>query len=200
MKNLMLFFLVVMTIQVPAQVAEVPEAISPLLIGEKIPEGTLKTMGGKTIETSSLWKERRTILIIYRGGWCPFCNTHLSEVGQAQTELRDLGYEIVAISPDAPAQLSKSMETHKLVYSLYSDEGCTFIKAMGLAFKAPERYSKKLGEYSDGTNKELLLPVPSLFIIDGEGQIMFEYINPNYKVRISKTLLLSVASALAEKM
>jgi len=37
------------------------------------------------------------------------------------------------------------------------------------------------------------LPVPSVFIIDENGIIKFEYVNPNYKERISGKLLLQAA-------
>lgn len=181
-----------------AQVAEKAEDVSPLLIGERIPGATLKAADGKSVTTSSLWKGN-TILIIYRGGWCPFCNTHLNEVGQIQQDLVKMGYQIVAVSPDAPQQLDKLARKQSLHYRLLGDEGATLIKSMGLAFKTPERSHERLNEFSEGTNKEFLLPVPSLFIVNDMGEILFEYINPNYKVRISKDLLMAVASTLASK-
>ena len=180
-----------------AQVAEKPEDVSPLLIGEKIPDISLKTIDGKTISISTLWKGN-TILIFYRGGWCPFCNAHLSEIGQIQKDLVKMGYQIIAVSPDAPQQLDKTIKQHKLEYQILCNEGGSLFKAMGVAFKAPSKnYETLLTDYSEGANKEFILPVPSLFIINEMGEIIFEYINPNYKVRISKELLTTVAYTLA---
>jgi hypothetical protein len=36
------------------------------------------------------------------------------------------------------------------------------------------------------------MPVPTIIIVDKKGVIQFEYINPNYKERISGEMLLSV--------
>lgn len=191
--------LLLLTSFASAQVAEKPEDISPILIGEAVPEMSLLSIEGKEVSTQSIWNGTQTIMIIYRGGWCPYCNLHLAEVGQIEQELIDLGYRIIAISPDAPEQLRKSIDKNHLNYSLYADPGCTFIKAMGLAFQTPERSHKRLDEYSNGKNNEHLLPVPALFIVNKEGQITFEYINPTYRTRIQKELLLAVATTLAEK-
>jgi hypothetical protein len=44
--------------------------------------------------------------------------------------------------------------------------------------------------YSAQGNKGVL-PVPSVFVTNKQGEILFEYINPNYKTRISGSLLLA---------
>ena len=48
-----------------------------------------------------------------------------------------------------------------------------------------------LSEKSGGLN-EGILPVPSIFVVDTSGKILFEYINPDYKTRLSSSLLLAV--------
>lgn len=198
-KNLLISILSLFVASASAQAPANPEDISPLLIGETLPDVTLGTIEGKEIKTSSLWPDKKTIIIFYRGSWCPYCNTHLAEVGQIENDLIALGYKIVAISPDAPENLKKSIDKNKLNYELYSDADMSFAKACGLAFKAPERYHKRLPEDSGGKNTELLLPVPTLFIVNEKGEILFEYINPNYRVRISGEMMLAVAKALSGK-
>jgi peroxiredoxin len=70
---------------------------------------------------------------------------------------------------------------------------------MGLEFKAPEKYTGMLSERSNGQNNGLL-PVPSLFVVDTSGKILFEYINPDYKMRISPGLLLAVLKELKKDL
>lgn len=173
-----------------------PKDISPLLIGETVPDIYLVTDKGDSVSTHALFAGRKTILLFYRGGWCPFCNRHLSEVGQMESQLLALGYQIVAVSPDSPEALQKGRERNKeLTYQLLSDSQGVFARAMGIAFQAPERYGKLLSDYSAGVNTTFL-PVPALFLIDGNNEINFEFINPDYKKRISGELLLAVATAL----
>lgn len=169
--------------------------ISPLLIGEKIPNTTLKSSENKDIILSDLFKKKKTILVFYRGGWCPYCNAHLAALAQAEKQLLDLGYQIVAISPDSPNNLKTTEEKEKLNYLLLSDSKGELLKAMGIVFEAPENYKKILNVHSNGDNK-LFLPVPSVFILNGGGEIQFEYIAPDFKHRIAAELLVAVAKTL----
>lgn len=197
MKNVLLIVLSLglASFSVSAQIAESAEDISPLLIGESIPEATLKAPDASSHKTSEILAEKPTVLLIYRGGWCPFCNAHLSEIQSIQSEVLELGYQIVAVSPDSPENLAATDEKDQLDYSLYSDADGKFIQSLGIAFKAPERYSGMLLKKSDGLN-DGFLPVPSLFIVDPAGEIQFEYINPNYKVRLTSGMLLAILKEL----
>ena len=174
-----------------SQVAEKAEDISPLLIGEEMPSVEIISINGESESLSDIVARQRSVVLFYRGGWCPFCNMHLSAVGQLEKEIRELGYQVIAISPDSPEKLKSTMDKGKLKYALYSDSDGTLIKAMGLAFKARERQKEKLSNYSNNKNPGIL-PVPALFVIDIDGTILFEYISPKYKQRIKPDLLLSV--------
>lgn len=183
---------------VKAQLPEKPEDVSPLLIGEIIPNEQVATMDGKNVVLHDLLKEKPTVLIFYRGGWCPYCNTQLAEVGQAEEDILKLGYQIIAVSPDDAQHLQATDEKNKLNYQLLSDSKGLLTKAAGLAFKAPERYGKMLVEHSSGDNNGFL-PVPAVFVLNTKGEILFEYINPNYKVRMPGDLLLAALKSLANK-
>jgi peroxiredoxin len=174
-----------------AQIADKAEDISPLLIGEKIPDITLMSTAGKQQTLATITGGKPSILLFYRGGWCPFCNKHLAEIETIQDKILELGYQLIAISPDAPPKLTASGEKIKLKYGLYSDGNGAVAQAMGIAFKASERSLGMLSEYSAGQNTGFL-PVPSLFVVNPDGVIAFEYINPDYKVRISAKLLIAV--------
>jgi peroxiredoxin len=174
------------------------EDISPLLIGESIPELNLLDATGKSVDLNKIVAASPSILIFYRGGWCPYCSKQLSGIQEIESELTDLGYNIIAISTDSPENLSKTLGKEQLTYTLLSDSDLAAAKKFGIAFKVPESYTKLLSESSGGKNKDRLLPVSSVFILDTKGIIQFEYINPNYKERISPGLLKAAASALID--
>lgn len=169
--------------------------VSPLLIGEKIPKVTLTSSENKTIELSTVLRTKKTILIFYRGGWCPYCNVHLAALSEAEKELLLMGYQLVAVSPDAPKQLQNTTEKEKLNYTLLSDSKGELSKAVGIAFQAPTNYLSIIAKGSDGANQSFL-PVPTVFIVDQDGTIQFEHITPDFKNRISSELLLAAAKAL----
>lgn len=178
-----------------AQVAENATDISPLLIGENAPDVEVKDINGKATSLKVILTEKPTIIMFYRGGWCPFCNAHLAELQEAEKEINALGYQMVAVSPDSPEKLKESLGKHKLTYKLYSDADLKVAQAFGIAFKAPEQYKPMLLEASGNAN-EGILPVPSVFVFNTTGAIDFEYINPNVKARLSAAMLLAVLKTL----
>jgi peroxiredoxin len=196
---LVIFYLGITSFSTVAQIAEKAEDISPLLIGETIPDVQLKTSDGSNINIFDIIGKKPTVFLFYRGGWCPFCNLHLSEIQDVQNDIVNLGYQIIAVSPDSPENIRSTDDGQQLSYTLYSDGDSKFIKSMGLAFKAPEKYTGMLSERSNGQNNGLL-PVPSLFVVDTSGKILFEYINPDYKMRISPGLLLAVLKELKKDL
>lgn len=170
--------------------------ISPLLIGEKIPKVHIPAANGVLFDLNSHIMQQPTILIFYRGGWCPYCNKELSGIQEIQDKLVKMGYQIIAISTDSPENLNTTSIKHKLDYTLLSDADLAIARQFGIAFKAPEVYLKTLAQSTAGKDVEELLLVPSVFIIDKTGIIQFEYINPDFKQRISPDLLQAVALAL----
>ncbi|MCD0470927.1 peroxiredoxin-like family protein [Flavobacterium sp. JAS] len=165
--------------------------IAPLLIGEKIPDITLKTSDNTDVQLSDLFKKKKTVLVFYRGGWCPYCNTHLQALAEAEKQILDLGYQIIAVSPDAPENLKITEEKDKVKYTLLSDSKGELIKAVGIIYDAPENYKAVIYVHSKGANANFL-PVPSIFVLNTESDILFEYISPDFKHRITTDLLVSV--------
>ena len=182
---------VLSTLSVSAQIAEKAEDISPLLIGETVPDAILKSSDSSDQTFLGLISDKPTVVLFYRGGWCPYCNAHLSDIQEAESEILELGYQIIAISPDSPENLKASDEKNELNYQLYSDATGELTKAMGIAFEVQEKRKQRLFDKSGGLN-DGFLPVPSVFVLDKKGQIQFEYINPSYKTRMSSSLLLAV--------
>ncbi|MEP6806298.1 MAG: peroxiredoxin-like family protein [Flavobacterium sp.] len=193
MKKLFFIVLVAITTVTNAQNA-IPKSatdIAPLLIGEKIPNIILKTSENTAVQISDLLKKKKTVLVIYRGGWCPYCNLHLQALAEAEKQILDLGYQIIAVSPDAPANLKITEEKDKVKYTLLSDSKGELVKAIGIAYEAPENYKSTINVHSNGVNTSLL-PVPSVFVVNPESDILFEYISPDFKQRITTELLVSV--------
>jgi len=181
-------------------VADSTEAVCPLLIGEPLPSLTLTTIDGEPFDLNAAVAQKPTVLIFYRGGWCPFCNLHLAELKDIEDDIVQLGYQILAVSMDRPAKLRESLQKHEMNYTLLSDSAAAAAKTFGLAFKVEDEYINKLKGF--GMNLEEasgqehhILPLPAAFIIGTDGLIKFEYVNPNYKVRIRADVLLAAARA-----
>lgn len=174
------------------------EDVCPIKIGEKVPNTMIKDVQGKEFNISEIINNKKSIIIFYRGGWCPYCNLHLSDLQAIEEDLIKYGYKIIAISVDIPKYLAATIEKHNLKYELFSDSEANATKAFGIAFRVDNEYINKLKSFNmdieaSSGNRNHILPVPSVFIVDANGIIKFEYVNPNYKERISGKLLLEAA-------
>ena len=188
-------------------VPESAAAAKPLEVGSKAPSAKLKGLDGKEIKLKDVLAGKPTVLIFYRGDWCPYCNAHLADLAKVEGDLKGLGYQIVAISPDSPSELQKTVDKHKLDFTLLSDTQAKSLKRYGVAFRVDDgmfgmmkdKYNIDL-ERSSG-EKHHILPVPSVFLIDKDGKIVFVHSNPDYKLRMKGDEILAAAkSASASKM
>jgi peroxiredoxin len=179
---------------VPTDASEV----NPVEVGSTAPDVTLTRADGSPVRLQDLVADQPAVLVFYRGGWCPYCNRHLSDLGQVEDELRDLGYRIHAVSPDKPEKVAEKATDGEVDYSLYSDSSAEAARAFGLAFRVDaETYETLLGygidlEAASGEDHHLL-PVPAVFLIGRDGTIDLRYYNPDYKERLSGEALLEAA-------
>ena len=192
MKNLLFISLLFIGCTNQLSIPLVAEDISPILIGEKLPNANFQNAEGEYVQLKAVLEEKPTVLVFYRGGWCPYCNVQLSGLVEIEDDVLELGYQIVAISPDDYKNLQSTIENNSTKYKLLSDPNGKFIKEIGIAFKT----SSSLKEYITGKGQKgetsSVMPAPTVMIVDKKGVIKFEYINPNYKERISGEMLLSV--------
>lgn len=175
-------------------------SIPSLNVGDTIPEVTLRTEDDKTVNLRKLGSEKPTVIIFYRGGWCPFCNRHLQSLAGIEDELNKVGAQLLAISMDQPAKLKATPDREKLHYRLLSDSDAAAAKAFGIAFKVDDATVEKYKGY--GINLESasgkdhhLLPHPAVFVTDTSGKIRFAHVNPDYKVRLEPKQILNAIKA-----
>jgi peroxiredoxin len=176
------------------------EDIQPLSVGERVPSLTLEDADGAVFDLNKAIKKQPTVVIFYRGGWCPYCNLQLGQLQAIEPKLLELGYQILAISPDRPEKLAETVDKQHLTYTLLSDSEMKAAKAFGIAFRVANETLRRYDEYgidleeASGQSHHFL-PVPSVFIVGTDGVIDFSYTNPDYKVRIAPEELLKAAEA-----
>jgi peroxiredoxin len=191
-------FVLGMSVAQAADIAPAAEAVTPILVGAHVPAVSVNTLAGKATSLQTAVGGKPTILVFYRGSWCPFCNLQLSQLNAIQSQLVTMGYQIIAVTPDMPVDIQKTLDKNKLTYTIYSDSEFAAIKAFGVGYRVPKEtveqyrgYGTMLPPLPDGSGAGL--PVPAVFIIDSKGVIQFVYVNPDFRIRLSSELLLAAA-------
>jgi len=123
-------------------------------------------------------------------------------------EIKEMDVDLLFLSGDRAELLyeSLSMETQEdidgLGYTILSDANAHAAVALGIAFRAPQRYLEVLPERGidieeSSMSRHGVLPVPAVFAVDREGKVAYSFVNANYKVRLPADELLDVAAKIA---
>ncbi len=183
------------------KIAEGPSKINPLIPGESIPDVEFRDSQGNKVSLSTFVNKQPVILIFYRGGWCPYCSTQLGKLQTIEAKLVKMGYKLLAVSPDNPERIEKDIKENGYDYTLLSDSSMEGAKKFGVAYRTEKKTPKKDKRSGSDTNatsgkSRRLLPVPSVYIINKEGKIIFNYTNIDYKIRLNPEILLTAAKEL----
>ena len=186
------------------ELAPAADQVRPLLLGTAMPDVALATPEGNPTTLKQAVNGKPAILVFYRGGWCPYCNLQLSELRLITKDAEALGYQLIAISPDRPEELSRTLTKDKLDYTLLSDAKADALRAFGIGYRVDEATIKKYQGYGIDLEKASgethhALPVPSVFIVDADGTLQFSYSHPDYRVRVPGTVVMAAAKAIAER-
>jgi peroxiredoxin len=82
--------------------------------GDAFPILTLDTVGDGTLSVTDHLAGSYGAVLIYRGSWCPYCNTQLAAFARAKEKLDELGLKIAALSVDNKADAAMLVDKHHL--------------------------------------------------------------------------------------
>jgi peroxiredoxin len=166
------------------------EAPEGLFLNSKAPDFKAKDQDGNEIRLKELIKKGKVVLVFYRGEWCPYCNRNLQRLSDSLSLIKEKGATLIAITPEQPESIAKTIEKTKAGFSIIHDENLKIMKAYEVEFEVPENTLKryrnggiKLDEVN-GKNGNFL-PVPATYVIDKEGAVIYRFFNTDYKKRPS---------------
>jgi peroxiredoxin len=176
-----------------------PAKVKPLAVGAAAPAFTAREPDGQSFRFDPEKLARPTMLIFYRGGWCPYCNAHLKDLKTAVPQVTALGFDVLFLSTDRPQILRSSLK-EPVDYHLLSDNEVNAARAFGIAFRMDDAtyakyktYGVDLEETQGAKHHEL--PVPAVFIVDRKGRIRFAHTNPDYTKRLPAADIVKAAES-----
>ena len=191
------------------RIADSAEETHPLKSGDQAPSFTVRDVNNAEFVFEPGELSKPVVIITFRGGWCPYCNMHLSELRTVVPEIAAMGIDVIFLSGDRPELLYASLKQDTqddiadLDYKIYSDADAEAAVALGIAFKTNERMinwlEEKNHDYADSSiGRHRVLAVPAVYAIDKSGVIQFDFVEANYKVRLPAEDLLVVAKEIAD--
>ncbi|MBG6184165.1 peroxiredoxin [Arthrobacter sp. CAN_A214] len=171
-------------------------------VGDRLPEAKLIAADGSIVTLFESLGSASTVLVFYRGAWCPYCNITLKTY---QLELLPLlqqrGDALVAISPQTPDGSSAAADGGNLQFAVLSDEGNMLARQLGIV-TAPSDEARKahteLGFDVADSNADstAAIPFPTVLIVDASGVVRFVDIHVDYTTRTEVTDIEEALSSL----
>lgn len=199
--------LLALTATASAEVAPDAWSIRPLLPGAEAPAFRAVAPDGSSYHFDPAALERPALLVFYRGGWCPYCNLHLAELRHIEDDLAAAGVDLLFLSADSPAVIAQAIEDGEVpAYALLSDATAEAAQAFGISFQVPAETVARYHERGivdlqpvPGTDDVHALPAPAVFLVGTDGQIKFQFVNPDYRVRVSNDVVLAAARTMPQR-
>jgi peroxiredoxin len=158
-----------------------------LASGDRVPGVTVRNARDQRVQLDHAVRENgKTVLIFYRGGWCPYCNEQLVEWQDNLSQLRSMGYSLVAITPEAPDDTAATLENNELEFTILSDAQHDAAEAFGIDFMLDERTVDRyrgFGINLDESNAsgEWRLAHRGTYVIDADGTIRRAWVLEDYR-------------------
>ncbi len=141
--------------------------------GDPAPDFTLPTDDGSTVSLADL-RGRKVIVYFYPAAMTPGCTKQACDFTDSFASLQSAGYDVLGISPDAPAKLAKFRERDSLSITLLSDADRSVMKAYS-AFGEKLLYGKTV----EGV-------IRSTFVVDEDGTIALAQYNVKATGHVAK--------------
>ncbi len=162
-------------------------APSPVLhIGEPMPDFELQDMDGNAVSTASL-RTRPTVMLFYRGNWCPLCMAQIKEVVRDYKELEALGAQVVLVSPQPHDNTRELSERFEVPFQFLVDDGNKVAVQLGIAMEN----GVPLGIMGYDSNTVM----PTVIVTNANGKIIMLDQTDNYRIRPEPSTFIAALQA-----
>jgi peroxiredoxin len=170
--------------------------------GAVAPEFTLPNALGKPVSLADLLRRGPLIISFYRGIWCPYCSLELRAYRRILGDIRAVGGDFIAISPQTPDNSLSTAQKNALEFEVLSDDGNQVASAFGIAYPTPEivkritaSFGADIAAINGGSGDQL--PIAATYVVARDGQIRLAEANPDFRIRLEPAVALAAIRELA---
>jgi peroxiredoxin len=147
-----------------------------LEVGKPLPEFFLKDASGKEVSSKEIGSQA-SLIMFYRGNWCPLCMAQIKEVAAQYRELESRGIKIYMVSPQSEGHTDSLAKRFDVNMNFLIDEDHKAADA--LQIKAEN--GLPMGLQALGYESDTVMP--TVIMTNSKGKIIFADLTDNYRVR-----------------
>ncbi len=161
----------------------------PLKVGDRVPMFSIDDAGSEGVhDLGKLLESGPVVVTFFRGSWCPYCVSELTDVQKRLEDITSAGATVLAISPEKPSATADLTEQKKLGFLFGTDHDNELATKLALSFKLDAKTIKSYKQYGidlpkSNDSKVWQLPIPATYIIDTDGTIAWAFFDEDYSKR-----------------
>lgn len=169
--------------------------------GEPFPDFEVTRADGQLVTSGALLANAPLVVILFRGGWCPYCDLMLRAFDRAHDAITAAGAHLVAICPEPWPNLGDIAARKALRFPVLGDPDGRLARSCDLQFEMSddhvalyERFGIDIpAHHSAG---DWLMPVPATFILDRNATVLWRFADADWAVRAEPDAVVAALRAL----
>lgn len=174
--------------------------------GDTISDARLLTADGVPTTLSRELDGELSVIVFYRGAWCPYCNLTLKHYQQhLLPALSERGIPLVAISPQTPTGSAAAVTNGDLGFRVLSDEGGVLIRSLGIITEpsadARAAHTELGFDVADSNaDRTAAIPFPTVLVIDRDHVVRYADVQVDYTRRTEVDEVLAAVDRLRRRV
>lgn len=157
-------------------------------VGDIVALPTLMTIDDLPVDLANTAAGRPVVLLFYRGGWCPYCNTTLKAYAEALPRIEAAGGMLIAVTPESPGRAYETAHDNDLRFVIAVDRGNRFASSLGLVFAVPDELRplyREIGIDLPARNGDESheLPLPATYVLASSGRVVWAHVDADFTRR-----------------
>lgn len=178
-------------------ISDTEAAKNALNAGDKMPAFTLNDANNKSVSSGELLKQGNLVLVFYRGAWCPFCNLYLKNLQKNLEQIKANGGVLAAVSVENPDTSLNVSRKNELNFTVLSDPQLETARNFKIVYQLTPETDEKYKSYGIDLVKQNDtatpdLPLSATYIINRKGEIVYAFLEPDYKKRAAPEEIIEI--------
>ena len=115
-------------------------------VGDRFPSITVIPVGSVPVRLPGAFAGSFSVVLFFRGAWCPYCNAQLRAFERARDKLNELDTRVIALSVDDESTTRELIAKHALGFPVVHDADARAIaEATGAFVNDEPRYLQSTG-------------------------------------------------------
>jgi peroxiredoxin len=170
--------------------------------GEPMPDFMMPDQTGRLRSLDEMIAKGPLVIAFHRGHWCPYCRINARALAEIYGDVRALGAQLVAITPETERFNTEFNLGHDAEFPILSDMDNGYALMLNLAFLVSDEKRRAMiaagWDFSPYQgNVHWTLPIPATFIVGRDGLVKAQFIDPDYRKRMDTAAILGVLRSLA---